>query len=53
MEVRFDLMTFSSDTMLKHHFSQNLKLIERDKFNHLIITLTLTLTCELKLSFNK
>jgi hypothetical protein len=32
---------------------QKLKLIVTCKFNHLINTLTLYLTCELKLSFNK
>jgi hypothetical protein len=39
-EPRFDLMTFDSDTMLIYHLSQKLKIIGRDKFNHLIITLT-------------
>jgi hypothetical protein len=29
------------DTMLNHHLSQKLKLIRRDKFNHLINTSTL------------
>jgi hypothetical protein len=39
-EPRFELKTFDSDIMLNHHLSQKLKLIERDKFNHLINTLT-------------
>jgi hypothetical protein len=41
------------DKLLSHHLSQKFKLIERNKFNHLINTLTLRFTCELKLSFNK
>ena len=39
MKLRFELRTFNSDTMLNHHLSHKLKLIERDKFNYLIITL--------------
>jgi hypothetical protein len=39
MESRFDLITFSTDTMLNHKLSKELKLIERCKFNHLISTL--------------
>jgi hypothetical protein len=31
-----------SDIMLNHHFSKKLKLIGRDKFNHLTNTLTIT-----------
>ena len=38
-ELKFDLRTFGFDTMLNHHLSKKLKLIERDKFNHLINTL--------------
>ena len=41
------------DTMLNYQLSQKLKLIGRGKFNHLTITLTLPLTCGLKLSFNR
>jgi len=32
----FELMTFGFDTILIYHLSQKLKLIRRDKFNHLI-----------------
>jgi len=39
------------DTMLNYRLSQKLKLIGRDKFNHLINTLTLLLMCEIKLPF--
>jgi hypothetical protein len=39
MELRFDPMTFGSDTMLNYHLSQKFKLIRRGKFNHLIILL--------------
>jgi hypothetical protein len=38
-ELKFELITFSSDTMLNHHLSHKLKLIEKNKFNYLIITL--------------
>jgi hypothetical protein len=34
--------------MLNHHLSQELKLIERGKFNHLINTLTLAITGEVQ-----
>jgi hypothetical protein len=40
-ESRFELRTFSSDTMLNYHLFQKLKLIGRGKFNRLINTLTL------------
>jgi hypothetical protein len=30
-------ITFDFDTMLNYHLFQNLKLIEKDKFNYLII----------------
>jgi hypothetical protein len=40
MELRFDPKTFGADTMLNYQLSQKLKLIGRDKFNHLIISLT-------------
>jgi hypothetical protein len=33
MEIRFKLKDLYSNTMLNHHLSQNLKLIENDKFN--------------------
>jgi hypothetical protein len=36
---KFELKTFSSDTMLNFHLSKKLKLIERNKFNHIINTL--------------
>ena len=39
--------------VLNHQLSQKLKLIGRDKFNHLINTLTVPLTCGLKLLFNR
>ena len=39
---RFDPKTFDSDVMLNHHLSQKYKLIGRETFNHLIITLTNT-----------
>jgi hypothetical protein len=39
--------------LLNHHLSQKLKLIERDKFNHLINTLTLSLAYGLRLSIDK
>jgi hypothetical protein len=38
-ESRFNPITFGSDTMLNYQLSQKLKLIGRDKFNRLIITL--------------
>jgi hypothetical protein len=41
---KFELKIFGSDTMLNHHLSQKLKLIGRDKFNHLINTLTLCIS---------
>jgi hypothetical protein len=40
-ESRLELRTFGSNTMLNYHLSQKLKLIGRDKFNHLINTLTI------------
>jgi hypothetical protein len=43
MELRFDPMTFGSDTKLNYQLSQKLKLIGRGKFNHLTIILTLSL----------
>ena len=39
-KLRFNPMTFGSDTMLNYQLSQKFKLIGRGKFNHLIITLT-------------
>jgi hypothetical protein len=39
-KFRFELMTFDSNTMLNYQFSYKVKLIGRNKFNHLIITLT-------------
>jgi hypothetical protein len=36
MKLRFELMTFGSNTLLNHHLFQKFKLIGRDKFNHLI-----------------
>jgi hypothetical protein len=39
-KLKFDLRTFSSDTMLNHQLSQKLKLIRIGKFNHLTINLT-------------
>ena len=39
-ESRFDPITFSFDIMINYHLSQKLKLIGRNKFNHLTITLT-------------
>jgi len=39
------------DTMLNYRLAQKFKLIERDKFNHLINTLTLLLMCGIKLPF--
>jgi hypothetical protein len=38
-----DSKTFGSDTKLNHHFFQQLKLIGKGKFNHLIISLILCL----------
>jgi hypothetical protein len=38
---------------VNHHLSQKLKLIGRDKFNHLINTLTLHLTCGFRLPFDR
>jgi hypothetical protein len=38
-----DSRTFDSDTKLNHRFFQQLKLIRRGKFNHLIISLILYL----------
>jgi hypothetical protein len=40
-ELRFELMTFGFDTMLNHHLSQKFKQIGKNKFNHLINTLTI------------
>ena len=40
MESKFDFRTFNYDTMLNHQLFQKLKLIEKRKFNHLIISLT-------------
>jgi hypothetical protein len=40
-------------SLLNYQLSQKFKLIGRDKFNHLINTLTLFLMYELKLSFNR
>jgi hypothetical protein len=40
MESRFELKTFDSDVMLNHQLSQKFKLKGKDKFNHLINTLT-------------
>ena len=40
-------------TILNYQLSQKLKLLENGKFNHLTISLTLTLTCGLKLPLNK
>jgi hypothetical protein len=48
MESSFELRTFGSDTKLNYHLSQKFKLIGRGKFNHLINTLIVPLTCELK-----
>jgi hypothetical protein len=53
IESSFELRTFGSDIMLNHQLCQKLKLIEIGKFNHLINTLTLPLTCGLKLIFNR
>jgi hypothetical protein len=39
--------------MLTHHLSQKFNLIGRGKFNHLVNTLALPLTYELKLPFNR
>ena len=39
--------------LLNYQLFQKLKLIGKCRFNHLTITLTLPLTCELKLPFNK
>jgi hypothetical protein len=39
-ESKFEFRTFGSDTKLNHYLFQKLKLIGRDKFNHLINTLT-------------
>jgi hypothetical protein len=39
-ESRLDLMTFGSDIMLNYQLFQKVKLIGRDKFNHLTINLT-------------
>jgi hypothetical protein len=39
----FKLKTFVTDTMFYHHLSQELKLIENDKFNHLINILTIVI----------
>jgi hypothetical protein len=41
MESKFDFRTFGFDTMLNYHLFQKLKLIGRNKFNHLIISLTM------------
>jgi hypothetical protein len=41
MESIFKSITFCFDTMLNYCLSQKFKLIGKDKFNHIIITLTL------------
>ena len=40
MELRFVPMTFDFDIMLNYQLSQKFKLIRRNKFNYLIISLT-------------
>ena len=48
---RFAMIRFLH--LLNYHLSKKLKFIGKDKLNHLIITLTLFIMCELKLSFNR
>lgn len=40
IESGFELMIFYSETMLNHYLTKKFKLIGRDRFNHLINTLT-------------
>ena len=40
-ESRFELKTFDFYIMLNYHLSQKFKLIKRNRFNYLIITLTI------------
>jgi hypothetical protein len=47
------IVEYALHHMLNDHLFQKIKLIERYKFNYLIIILTFSLTCRLKLSFNK
>jgi hypothetical protein len=45
-------MTFNFDTMLDHHhLSQKVKRIEKNKFNYLIITLTMISSSTLDKAF--
>jgi hypothetical protein len=46
-ELRFEQRTFGSDIMLNYQLSQKLKLLGRSKFNHLIITLMVTIKLQL------
>jgi hypothetical protein len=43
MELRFELKTFSFNTMLNHYLFQKFKLIGIGKFNYLINTLTISI----------
>jgi hypothetical protein len=47
-ESRFNFMTFDSDIMLNYQLSQKFKLVGRDKFNYIIITLTIFTTSIIK-----
>jgi hypothetical protein len=53
LAFNFGVTFLSYLELLNHHLFQKLKLIGRGKFNYLINTLTLSLTCGLILSLNK
>ena len=48
MEPRFKLRILGFDTILNYQLSKKLKVIEKDKFNYLIITLTLSSSAHVK-----
>ena len=49
----FSKVLTDKPSLLNYQLSQKFKLIKRGKFNYLTITLTLSLTCGLKLYFNR
>ena len=53
MKTGIKLRISYSDTILNYQLSQKLKLLGNDEFNHLIIILTLPLTCGPKLPLSK
>ena len=45
VELGIELKSFCFDTMINYQFSQKLKLLENNEFNHLTIILILPLMC--------